>query len=39
MALAHELGAAPHPIWGNRGQQIIDALLRDGWASQPPLGA
>lgn len=32
VALAEELGDQPHPIWGNRGQLIIDFLVRSGWA-------
>ncbi|MBW2525909.1 MAG: Glu/Leu/Phe/Val dehydrogenase [Deltaproteobacteria bacterium] len=36
-ALADELAEEPHPIWGNRSQLIIDALVREGWAEQPPL--
>jgi len=31
-ALAELLSDEPHPLWGNRGQTIIDALLREGWA-------
>jgi len=30
--LADELSAQPHPIWGNRGQQIIDYLVASDWA-------
>ncbi|MFH1469624.1 MAG: Glu/Leu/Phe/Val dehydrogenase dimerization domain-containing protein [Pseudomonadota bacterium] len=37
--LAEELGAVPHPIWGNRGQQIIDFLVESRWAEQGVLGA
>jgi glutamate dehydrogenase/leucine dehydrogenase len=29
--LAEDLSDEPHPIWGNRGQQIIDALIRGDW--------
>jgi leucine dehydrogenase len=36
--LAEELGAIPHPIWGNRGQRIIDFLVESRWAEQAPLG-
>jgi glutamate dehydrogenase/leucine dehydrogenase len=32
--LAEELSEVPHPIWGDRGQQIIDNLVRCGWASR-----
>ncbi len=35
--LADELSAVPHPIWGNRGQLIIDSLVRTGWAERPPI--
>jgi glutamate dehydrogenase/leucine dehydrogenase len=35
--MADELSEVPHPIWGNRGQLIIDSLVRTGWAEQPPL--
>jgi len=35
--LADELSEQLHPIWGNRSQQIIDALVRDRWDEQPPL--
>jgi leucine dehydrogenase len=35
--MADELSVVPHPIWGNRGQLIIDALVRDGWAEAAPL--
>ncbi len=34
--LADELSEVPHPIWGNRGQQIIDSLVRTSWAEQAP---
>jgi glutamate dehydrogenase/leucine dehydrogenase len=30
--LADELSQEPHPIWGHRGQQIIDYLVGSGWA-------
>lgn len=30
--LAETLSDEPHPIWGDRGGQIIDALVREGWA-------
>lgn len=30
--LAEALSDEPHPIWGDRGQQIINALVREGWA-------
>jgi leucine dehydrogenase len=29
--LADELSLEPHPIWGNRGQVIIDFLVQSGW--------
>ncbi len=29
--LAEELMAAPHPIWPDRAQQIIDSLVASGW--------
>jgi glutamate dehydrogenase/leucine dehydrogenase len=29
--LAEELSEEPHPIWGDRGRQIIAALVREGW--------
>lgn len=35
VSLADELSLQSHPIWGNRGQQIIDALVKEGWASAP----
>jgi leucine dehydrogenase len=35
--LADQLSETPHPIHGNRGQQIIDSLVRTGWADQAPL--
>ncbi len=35
--LADQLSEQPHPIWGNRGQQIIDSLVRTGWADRSPL--
>ena len=31
-ALAEALSDEPHPVWGDRGQLIIDALLDEGWA-------
>lgn len=31
--LADELSLEPHPIWGNRGQFIIDFLVQSGWAA------
>ncbi len=33
--LAEALSDEPHPVWGNRGQTIIDALLGERWASAP----
>jgi glutamate dehydrogenase/leucine dehydrogenase len=32
--LADELSQELHPLWGNRGQVIIDALVRTGWAEE-----
>jgi len=32
--LADELAEQPHPIWGHRGQQIIDSLVASGWDRQ-----
>lgn len=32
-ALADKLSREPHPIWGHRGQQIINHLVRSGWSS------
>ncbi len=29
--LADELSQELHPIWGHRGQQIIDYLVKSGW--------
>ncbi len=34
--LAEELSREAHPIWGDRGQQIIDALIAEGWARSAP---
>ena len=31
-ALADERSLVPHPIWGHRGQKIVDSLRRRGWA-------
>jgi glutamate dehydrogenase/leucine dehydrogenase len=31
-ALADDLSDEPHPIWGDRGQQIIDHLVCTGWS-------
>lgn len=28
---AEELSQEPHPVWGDRGQQIIERLIADGW--------
>jgi len=28
---ADEMAAQPHPIFGHRGQQIIDSLVAEGW--------
>ncbi|UCG52348.1 MAG: Glu/Leu/Phe/Val dehydrogenase [Candidatus Latescibacterota bacterium] len=35
--LADELSQELHPIWGNRGQQIIDYLVESGWAKGEPV--
>ena len=29
--LADELSLELHPIWGDRGQIIVESLVRDGW--------
>lgn len=34
MKLADELSLQPHPIFGHRGQQIIDSLVADKWYEQ-----
>lgn len=34
--LADDYAAQEHPIWGHRSQEIIDSLLRDGWANPNP---
>jgi glutamate dehydrogenase/leucine dehydrogenase len=31
--LADALSLEPHPLWGNRGQIIIDSLVQSGWAT------
>ena len=31
MRLADERALLEHPVWGHRGQAIIDGLVRDGW--------
>jgi glutamate dehydrogenase/leucine dehydrogenase len=31
MKMANELAAEPHPIFGHRGRQIIDALVAEEW--------
>ena len=33
--LADELAREPHPVFGHRGRQIIDRVLRGGWAGGP----
>jgi glutamate dehydrogenase/leucine dehydrogenase len=33
-ALADELMQQPHPIWGHRSRDIVQGLLKDGWATQ-----
>jgi hypothetical protein len=35
--LADELSQELHPIWGHRGQQIIDYLVGSGWAGEVPI--
>jgi glutamate dehydrogenase/leucine dehydrogenase len=35
--LADELSHELHPVWGNRGQQIIDDLVAGGWATREPI--
>ncbi|UCH83851.1 MAG: Glu/Leu/Phe/Val dehydrogenase [Candidatus Latescibacterota bacterium] len=35
--LADELSQELHPVWGNRGQQIIDDLVGGGWAENEPI--
>jgi hypothetical protein len=37
--LADKASMVPHPIWGHRGQQIIDELVATKWDRQPPLSA
>ena len=37
--LADELSDELHPIWGDRGQLIIDDLVLRGWERQPPIAA
>ena len=34
--LADELSQELHPIWGHRGQQIVDYLVRSGWTRGEP---
>jgi hypothetical protein len=29
--MADTLSRDPHPVFGHRGQQIIDSLVRDRW--------
>ena len=36
LVLADELSEELHPIWGDRGRLIVDALVRDGWADSDP---
>lgn len=36
-ALADELSQEPHPIWGHRGQRIINHLVESGWAEGEPI--
>ena len=35
--LADELAGEHHPIWGNRGQAIIDYLISSDWADRTPM--
>ncbi len=35
-ALADELAAQPHPVWGHRSRHIIQHLWESGWAEQSP---
>ena len=37
VALADELSDELHPIWGHRGQEIINHLVRSGWAEAEPV--
>jgi glutamate dehydrogenase/leucine dehydrogenase len=37
IALADELSMQAHPIWGNRGQLIVDALVKSDWAQSKPI--
>ena len=32
--LADELSKEPHPIWGHRGQKIINALVKSNWVNR-----
>jgi hypothetical protein len=32
-SLADELAEQPHPVFGHRGRQIIDTLVKEDWAS------
>ena len=32
--IADKLMMEPHPIWGHRGQQIIDSLVKNKWETQ-----
>ena len=34
--LADELAEQPHPVFGHRGRQIIETLVKEDWASRPP---
>ncbi len=38
IAMAEELAEELHPLWGHRGQDIIDHLVRSGWADGEPVG-
>jgi hypothetical protein len=35
--LADELSQELHPVWGHRGQKIIDHLVASGWADGEPI--
>jgi glutamate dehydrogenase/leucine dehydrogenase len=35
-AIADELAAVPHPLWGHRSKAIVAALVNDDWANNGP---
>ena len=39
IAMAEELAEELHPIWGHRGQQIVNHLVRSKWADGEPVRA